>query len=71
MKWVLLLIVALKDIAKVVLILEKSISGLKVIGLDYDKALKTLQNEFKLLENDRVVIDAKGLFWFYFISGII
>lgn len=53
------------------LILEKSISGLKVIGLDYDKALKTLQNEFKLLENDRVVIDAKGLFWFYFISGII
>ncbi|VDN51020.1 unnamed protein product [Dracunculus medinensis] len=50
----------IKDIAKVVLILEKSISGLKVIGLDYDKALKTLQNEFKLLENDRVVIDAKG-----------
>lgn len=50
----------IKDIAKTALLLEESIPGLKVVGLDYDSALTSLKREMKLLENDRIVIDAKG-----------
>jgi hypothetical protein len=33
---------------------------IQVLGLNYDKALDSLQREMKLLEDDRVLIDAKG-----------
>jgi len=46
--------------AKSALMLEEAIPNLIVLGLDYDKSLETLENEFKLLENDRMLIDAKG-----------
>uniref|UniRef100_A0A914RJM7 Mitochondrial ATP synthase regulatory component factor B n=1 Tax=Parascaris equorum TaxID=6256 RepID=A0A914RJM7_PAREQ len=48
------------DLAKTALLLEESIPGLKVLGLNYDLALESLKRESKLLENDRVLIDAKG-----------
>uniref|UniRef100_A0A915BYR8 ATP synthase subunit s-like protein n=1 Tax=Parascaris univalens TaxID=6257 RepID=A0A915BYR8_PARUN len=50
----------IKDLAKTALLLEESIPGLKVLGLNYDLALESLKRESKLLENDRVLIDAKG-----------
>uniref|UniRef100_A0A0M3IIE3 ATP synthase subunit s-like protein n=1 Tax=Ascaris lumbricoides TaxID=6252 RepID=A0A0M3IIE3_ASCLU len=50
----------IKDLAKTALLLEESIPGLKVLGLNYDLALESLKRETKLLENDRVLIDAKG-----------
>uniref|UniRef100_A0A0N5A9C0 ATP synthase subunit s-like protein n=1 Tax=Syphacia muris TaxID=451379 RepID=A0A0N5A9C0_9BILA len=50
----------IKDIAKTALLLESSIPGLTVLGLDYERALKMLKQETMLLENERVYIDAKG-----------
>lgn len=50
-----------KDISKSALLLEEAIPNLTVIGLDYDKALNKMEEENKLLQNDRVLIDAKGI----------
>ncbi|KAK0417347.1 hypothetical protein QR680_012955 [Steinernema hermaphroditum] len=49
-----------KDLAKTALMLEESIPGLKVLGVDYDMALAGAGAERKLFENDRVLLDAKG-----------
>ncbi|KAH7716797.1 Protein Y53G8AR.8, partial [Aphelenchoides avenae] len=49
----------IKDVSKTALLLEDAIPGLKVVGLDYDSALKNLEREMRLLEDERVVIDAK------------
>lgn len=48
------------NIAKSALLLEEAIPNLTVIGLDFDSALQKLEEENKLLENERVLIDAKG-----------
>uniref|UniRef100_A0A1I8ADP1 ATP synthase subunit s-like protein n=1 Tax=Steinernema glaseri TaxID=37863 RepID=A0A1I8ADP1_9BILA len=49
-----------KDLAKTALMLEEAIPGLKVLGVDYDLALAGAEAESKLLENDRVLLDARG-----------
>ncbi|KAI1721421.1 TGS domain-containing protein [Ditylenchus destructor] len=48
------------NIAKSALLLEEAIPGLVVVGLDYDGALKKMDEENKLLSHDHVLIDAKG-----------
>lgn len=49
-----------KDLAKTALLMEDSIPGLKVLGVNYDGALESLKRETMLLENEHVYIDAKG-----------
>ena len=48
------------DIAQTALLLEESIPGLQVIGLDYDQALDALEAQLRLMSHPRVVQDAKG-----------
>ncbi|KAE9556106.1 hypothetical protein FO519_000740 [Halicephalobus sp. NKZ332] len=48
------------NLAKSALLLEEAIPGLTVLGVDFERALEGVRNEIKLLENDRVLIDAKG-----------
>ena len=48
------------NLAKSILLLEESIPGLTVLGVNFENALETVENETSLLENDRVLIDAKG-----------
>lgn len=61
-------LIQLKDIAKTALLLEESIPNLRIFGIDYESAMQSLRREIKLLENERVVIDAKGfaIFFFFF-----
>ncbi|TKR78201.1 hypothetical protein L596_019049 [Steinernema carpocapsae] len=49
-----------KDLAKTALMLEESIPGLQVLGIDYNLALEGAEAESRLLENDRVLLDARG-----------
>uniref|UniRef100_A0AC34Q643 Mitochondrial ATP synthase regulatory component factor B n=1 Tax=Panagrolaimus sp. JU765 TaxID=591449 RepID=A0AC34Q643_9BILA len=49
-----------ENLAKSALLLEEAIPGLTVLGVDFEKALEGVKKEMKLLENDRVLIDAKG-----------
>uniref|UniRef100_A0A914CAB4 ATP synthase subunit s-like protein n=1 Tax=Acrobeloides nanus TaxID=290746 RepID=A0A914CAB4_9BILA len=49
-----------KDLAKSALLLEEAIPGLIILGVDFEHALKGLEKEMKILENERVVLDAKG-----------
>lgn len=48
------------NIAQSALLLEESIPGLQVIGLDYDHALDALEAELRLMSHPRVIQDAKG-----------
>ncbi|ETN80838.1 hypothetical protein NECAME_08915 [Necator americanus] len=48
------------NLGKAALLLEDVISGLKVLGVDYEHELQTLEADFRLLENPSVVEDAKG-----------
>lgn len=48
------------DIAQSALLLEESIPGLQVIGLDYDQALDALEAQLRLMSHPRVIQDAKG-----------
>lgn len=50
------------NIAKTALLLEETIPSLTVIGLDYDKTLEKIEKENKLLQHERVILDAKGIF---------
>lgn len=54
-----------KDLAKSALLLEEAIPGLIILGVDFEHALKGLEKEMKILENERVVLDAKGIAAFY------
>uniref|UniRef100_A0A7E4VU30 ATP synthase subunit s-like protein n=1 Tax=Panagrellus redivivus TaxID=6233 RepID=A0A7E4VU30_PANRE len=47
-------------LAKSALLLEEAIPGLTVLGVNFDLALEDAQKEAKLLEDERVLIDAKG-----------
>lgn len=49
-----------EGIAKCALMLEDAIQNLVVLGLDYDKALDSLDNERRLLKDSRILLDAKG-----------
>lgn len=63
----------IENIAKTALLLEEAIPSLTVVGLDYDLALEGIEEENKFLENDRVLLDAKGfiiLFYSYFMLNL-
>uniref|UniRef100_A0AC35FR24 Distal membrane arm assembly complex 2-like protein n=1 Tax=Panagrolaimus sp. PS1159 TaxID=55785 RepID=A0AC35FR24_9BILA len=49
-----------ENLAKSVLLLEETIPGLTVLGVNFEKSLENVEKQTKLLENDRVLIDAKG-----------
>lgn len=51
-----------ENIAKSALLLEEAIPDLTVVGLDFDHALDKLEAENRLLQDDRVLIDARGFF---------
>ncbi|CAJ0582606.1 unnamed protein product, partial [Mesorhabditis spiculigera] len=51
---------AVKDLGQAALLLEESISNLKVLGVDYDEQMRRLEAETRLLAHPRVVQDAKG-----------
>lgn len=50
-----------KDICKSALLLEAAMPHLNITGLDFDKALDEIEIEERLLQDERTVIDAKGL----------
>lgn len=48
------------DLCKSALILESELPDLNITGLDYEKALEEMEEEERLLRDDRTLIDAKG-----------
>uniref|UniRef100_A0AC34FAA2 Mitochondrial ATP synthase regulatory component factor B n=1 Tax=Panagrolaimus sp. ES5 TaxID=591445 RepID=A0AC34FAA2_9BILA len=48
------------NLAKSVLLLEETIPGLTVLGVNFEKSLENVEKQINLLESDRVLIDAKG-----------
>lgn len=59
------------NIAKTALLLEETIPTLTVVGLDFDKALEKIEEENKLLQNERVRLDAKGIFMLLLFTSLI
>lgn len=49
-----------KNIGKASLLLEETLRNLKVLGVDYEKAFRQVEAETRLLEQEHVVMDAKG-----------
>lgn len=49
-----------KDVCKTALMLEEAIPDLTITGLDYEHALDEIEEEERLLQDDRTLIDAKG-----------
>lgn len=49
------------NIAKSALLLEEAIPNLTILGIDFEKALYQIETDNQLLQNDRVLLDAKGI----------
>ncbi|KJH43021.1 hypothetical protein DICVIV_10991 [Dictyocaulus viviparus] len=52
--------ISAKNLGKAALLLESTIPKLKVLGVDYEHELRTLEADVRLLENPSVIEDAKG-----------
>ncbi|CAD6188248.1 unnamed protein product [Caenorhabditis auriculariae] len=49
-----------KDVGKAALLLEETIPRLQILGVDYENCLERVEAEIRLLEDERVVQDARG-----------
>lgn len=57
------------NIAKSALLLEEAIPDLTILGIDFESALQQIETENQLLQNDRVLLDAKGVNFKYLIRS--